>query len=171
MAQKSGLFVVQDKWKKIHSAISGLPQRDVLVGIPLEKTDRDPQPNEPAGITNAALGFIHNYGAPEQNIPERNFMESGIADVQPKVDRYLKQAAKAAMQGNLELTEKCLHAVGLTAQAGVRERIQTGPFEPLAASTLAARRRKGRTGEKPLLDTAQMRNAITYVVRTSKVVK
>jgi hypothetical protein len=38
-------------------------------------------------------------------------------------------------------------------------------FAPLAAATLAARRRKGRTGTKPLIDTGQLRRAITYVLR------
>jgi hypothetical protein len=31
--------------------------------------------------------------------------------------------------------------------------------------TLERRRAKGRTGTKPLIDTGQLRNAITYVLR------
>jgi hypothetical protein len=35
----------------------------------------------------------------------------------------------------------------------------------LAERTLAARKARGRTGEKPLIDTGQLRNAVTFVVQ------
>ncbi len=54
---------------------------------------------------------------------------------------------------------------GLMGQDAVRGKITSGPFVPLAPATLRARKAKGRTGEKPLIDTGQLRAAYTYVIR------
>jgi hypothetical protein len=54
---------------------------------------------------------------------------------------------------------------GLIAESSVRKKINEGPFEPLAPKTLQERKRRGRTGEKPLIDTGQLRNSVTYVIR------
>jgi hypothetical protein len=48
----------------------------------------------------------------------------------------------------------------LRAQAAVKNKVVTGPFEPNKPATIA---RKG--SDRPLIDTAQLLNSITYVVR------
>lgn len=153
--------MTKDKAKKVLSAITSLPHRDVLVGIPESNSGRDA--GEP--IANAALLWIHEHGAPEANIPARPSLLPGIRDAQPQITNYLKQAGQAALKGDTARVDRVLHAVGLTAVNSVRRKIQMGPFIPLAPATIAARQARGRTGTKPLLDTGQMRNAITYVLR------
>jgi hypothetical protein len=161
---KSGVFITKDKTKQILAGIAALPKKDVLVGIP---QDKGPRKNDEADndITNAQLGYIHNFGAPEANIPQREFLAPGIKDVQAKINEYFAQAGKAALAGNFATMDRALHAAGLAAKLGVQNKINNGPFLPLAPSTLAARLRRGRTGTVPLIDTAQLRNSITYVIR------
>lgn len=164
---KSGVFVTKDKTKAILAATKSLPDKDVLVGIPEDKSARtndDPTNN----LNNAQLGYIHNFGAPEANIPQREFLEPGIKNAQAQINNYFKQAGQAAASGDAGKLDRCLHAAGLAAKLGVQNKINEGPFLPLAPGTLAARRRRGRTGVKPLLDTAQLRNAINYVIREKK---
>ena len=60
------------------------------------------------------------------------------------------------------------HAAGLIAQNSVRRTLTTAAYRPLSERTLAERRARGRTGTKPLIDTGQYRNSITYVVRDGK---
>lgn len=138
----------------------------VLVGIPAETAFREPEPGEPPSpVNNAQLGFIHQFGSPAKNIPARPFLPEGVRDVQKPIAVALEDAARKTMAGKGASADQVLHKVGLIAQEGVKKRIKTGPFVSLHPQTLAARRRKGRKGTKPLIDTAQLLNSITYVVR------
>lgn len=132
-----------------------------MVGIPEEKNDR----NDDSGITNAEIGYIHENGAPEVGIPARPHLVPGVAKVQDKIEAGLANAGKLALEGKTEGVMRQLNAIGLIAQSSIRGLITAGLKPPLKPGTIAARRRRGRTGTKPLIDTGQYRNAITYVIR------
>lgn len=51
--------------------------------------------------------------------------------------------------------------------AAVRNQITEGSFAPLAERIPAARNARGRTSEKPPIDTSQMRNMLTYVITSA----
>lgn len=155
--------ITTDNVAKVLSSIQELAGKQVLVGIPASKAEREEGNTEP--INNAQLGYIHEYGAPASNIPARPFLIPGVARAQESINNHLQKAAKAAMSGNDEKVDTELNATGLIAQAGARNEINNGDFEALSPVTLAARRKRGRTGDKPLIDTGQLRNAITYVIR------
>jgi phage gpG-like protein len=153
--------ITTDNVAKVLASIQELAGKQVLVGIPATKAERED--GEP--INNAQLGYIHEYGAPASNIPARPFLIPGVAHAQESINNHLQKAAKAAMSGNDEKVDTELNATGLIAQAGARNEINNGNFEALSARTLADRRKRGRTGDKPLIDTGQLRNSITYVIR------
>lgn len=155
--------ITTDNVAKVLATIQGLAGKQVMVGIPASKATREDGDTEP--INNAQLGYIHEYGAPASNIPARPFLIPGVARAQENINDHLKKAAKAAMDGNEEKVDVELNATGLVAQAGARYEINYGDLAPLSERTLAARRKRGRTGTKPLIDTGQLRNAITYVIR------
>lgn len=155
--------ITTDNVAKVLASIQELAGKQVMVGIPASKAEREEGDTEP--INNAQLGYIHEYGAPASNIPARPFLIPGVAHAQESINNHLQKAAKAAMNGDDEKVDVELNATGLIAQAGARNEINSGAFEALSASTLAARRKRGRTGDKPLIDTGQLRNAITYVIR------
>jgi hypothetical protein len=159
-----------DRTANFGKALAALEKTDVLVGIPREKAAREPDPKtgKVPGINNAALGYIHNYGMPTKNIPARPFMEPGIKDVQGAISPRMGDAARAALTGRPDVVLRNLNAAGLVAQVGIQKKIRSGPFQPLKPATLAARRRRGRTGTKPLIDTSQLLQHISYVVRTAK---
>ena len=156
---KSGVTVTKDKTRDLFKAISELTKRDVLVGVPEDAPDRRGE-----GISNAALAYIHNFGAPAANIPARPFLYEGIDDAQGKIASQLGKGGKAALDGDSAGVNKALNSVGLVAQNAVRARINEGDFAPLAPSTIAARKRMGDDDPKPLVVSGQLRNAITYVV-------
>lgn len=61
--------------------------KEVLIGIPMSTTER------PDGeITNAELGYIHEYGAPEANIPARPFLIPGVESVKGKALELMKKS-------------------------------------------------------------------------------
>jgi hypothetical protein len=159
---KSGVTTVVDNVAKVLAGMNALATQRVMVGIPSTKADRR---EDGSPINNAQLGYIHENGAPEVNIPARPFLLPGVRADQAKIEEGLRAAANSAFDGKPEQLQRDLTRVGLIGQAAVRKKITDGPFEPLKPATLAARRRRGRTGTKPLIDTAQLRAAINFVIR------
>jgi phage gpG-like protein len=165
MSTKSGVKTTRDDVDRIMRSLKTLTGLDVLVGIPAENTERR-EKGEP--INNAILGYIHENGAPKANIPARPFLIPGVRNAKPKVIPHFKKATEAVLKGDLEGASRSLHAAGLIGQNEVRAVINSGPPPALSERTLAARRARGRTGDVPLIDTGQLRNSITYVLRTDK---
>ncbi|GAA7770973.1 hypothetical protein RN01_29825 [Cupriavidus sp. SHE] len=157
-------FMKVDRLKEVLQSISGLVDKQVLVGIPDSAPER--QDDEPIG--NAAIGYIQETGSPANNLPARPFLVPGVAAAEPKTLPKLQQAVEAALDGDLSRADKRMAGAGLEAQNSVRARINSGISPELKESTLANRRRRGRTGTVPLIDTGQLRNSITYVIRKRK---
>lgn len=155
---RTGLETLHDGLPDLLRRMAAVAQRDVLVGIPSGEQRDD-------GPTNAEIGYQNEFGSPANNIPARPHLIPGVAAVQDKAVARLTQAASAAATGRMSDAERHLHAAGLIAQNSVRRTLTTAAYRPLSERTLAERRARGRTGTKPLIDTGQYRNSITYVVR------
>lgn len=178
----------------IRAQLALLGVLEVLVGFPddSENSERTDASGSATGeITNAALGYIHDNGAPEANIPARPFMIPGIKAAQEEVADLLGKTARAVLRGGGESKiQDGLTQVGFKAANSIKRTINEGIPPPLADSTLRARLRGGRKNgagarkgalqeldarwdgqapstdyAKPLVDTGQMRNAVTYVIR------
>ena len=157
---KSGLTVRADKAQSILDALKTLADKDVLVGIPESKDERDD-----GDIGNAAIGYINENGSPALNIPARPHLKPGVRSVEQDYLPHLRAAAKKALEGNAEGAVTSLDRAGTVAANGVKRYITITGFTPLADATIANRLRRGRTGNKPLIDTGEYRRSITHVVR------
>ncbi len=152
----------------VFASVKELTKSQVLVGVPGANTPRNADEEEAKKgepINNATIGYIMEFGAPNANIPARPHLMPGISDAKDTIADQLKKGAQQALAGKAGAADIALNKVGLIASSAVKARITEGPFTPLAETTLRARRARGRTGEKPLLDTGQYRNAQTYVIR------
>lgn len=159
--------ITKDMTDQVLRAVQDMERKKLLVGIPsdraVRKDESDKQP-----INNAALGYIHENGSPVNNIPARPSLVPGVRAVKEKCADILQDAAGDAFTDKGAI-ERGLNACGLVAQASVRKTMTEGEgFEPLKAGTLAARKRKGFQGERPLIRTGQLRNSMTYVIRDKK---
>jgi len=155
--------VVRDQTRNALKALESLAEKRVLVGIPSSENNRTD--GEPIG--NAQLGFIHENGSPARNIPARPFLNPGVKKVEKQAAEILGKFAAVSFK-DPNAIEKGLNAVGLLAVSSVKATIKAGEgFDPLKEGTLAARRRKGAQGTKPLIRTGQLLNSITYVLRKS----
>lgn len=161
---KSGVHVVLDKVAETIDGIQRLTSTRVMVGVPGDKTDRD----DASPVTNADLAYIEENGSPEANIPQRKFMYPGLEAAQDKLTDKLEQVGNAALDGRPDAVDRGFNQVGLIGQSAIRKKITDGPFVPLKPSTLAARRARGRTGMKPLIDKGELRAAINYVIRKAE---
>jgi hypothetical protein len=173
------LTVKVDKMAEIVEAMNSLVKKAVLVGIPADNNER----NDDAPMDNATLGYLHETGSPAANIPARPFLLPGVANAQERFEPYLQKAADAALEGKPRRVDDHLASAGIIASQAAKTELTNGDHAPLAISTLRARARKGRKGAaqelasraagnapdnnnaRPLIDTGQMRNAITYVLR------
>lgn len=153
--------ITKDQVSATLKAIHMLVQQDVMVGVPMSNDDRP----DGAPITNAEIGYIQEFGAPAANIPARAHLVPGVEGAEKKIGVQLKKGAKAACEGDRNGVMDALEAAGFVGEMAVKAKITNVIPPPLASSTLAARRRRGRTGETPLLDTAEYRNSITHVIR------
>jgi hypothetical protein len=194
MATKGGSGVFRTDFnggpEMLIKALKGLASNEVLVGFPAATTDRREDPEDAASkdLTNAELGYIHDNGAPEANIPARPFMIPGIEAARSKLVRIARRTGLKTLEATnpAEVVDQGLHAMGLVAQSSIRQVINDGIDPPLADRTLRERARRGRKGAKeelenrakglpqgkelakPLIDTGQLRNAVNYVIRPRK---
>jgi phage gpG-like protein len=151
---------------ELHKKMASLIHKNVYVGIPGDAKKRD----EGDPVTNAQLGYIHEKGSPANNIPARPFLMPGVEDAGKKVSKILGESA-VNIKDN-ESVDIALNKAGLAASQSVKRRItQSIGIEGLKESTIKTReRRKSRRRSgamKPLIDTGQMLNSITYVTRDS----
>jgi len=176
-----GVQTTIDRVGQVLAGISALADRQVLVGIPASRGVR-----REGQITNAALGYIHEHGSPARGIPARPFLIPTVKALRSKVSEMLGLAGLYALAGEPDASARTLHGMGLMAVNAIRNRIDAGIPPPLADSTLRGRIRnrtsiKGAMAElkrrasgappgldlaKPLIATAQLRNSITYVIRS-----
>lgn len=183
MPQTTGVKIVLDKTANLIKAIAGIGSSRLMVGVPSEKNDR----GEP--INNATLAYIHENGAPAANIPARPFLKPTIDANKDEIAAALKRAAQQAFAGNTQAMNATLHRIGASTRDAVKTRIRSNIPPPLALSTVMNRiyRRKSKTYRKKriaqvkanvaagvapqtglfisLIDTGQLQNSITYVIR------
>lgn len=165
---RAKVTVTKDRTKQLAAKLKALVRDQVLVGIPSSTAGRELDPENPEPINNATIGYILENGSPAANIPARPHLKPGVANAGGTIaDRY-KKGAKALLDGKIDDPTIVHTAVGLIAENSVKALIEAGDFAPLSPRTLQARRARGRTSEKPLVDTGAYRNAITHVVRPKK---
>lgn len=157
MANK--LFVkVKENTKELLAMASGLMfvrRMDILVGIPEEANAGH------GAMDNASLLYLHENGSPGGKIPARPVLQTGIhtPEFQQQAQEMYRSAFIAAFSGNTPGAKAIYERIGIQGANFVKQQFGTiGP--PLSPVTIA---RKGSSAT--LIDTSQLRNAITYVVR------
>lgn len=183
---KTGLTIVHDHVAALDRAFNYIADTRVAVGIPSTRAGRENEDGQ--DINNAALGYIHENGAPEVGLPPRPHLIPGILRVQSQTEAGLRRAAEAAMDGDQPAAERSLNAVGLRAASSVKQVLREGVPPPIQDDTIRNRRfgrqtKSMRPGEKeelrrrasgqapamdlvkPLINSAQLLNSYTYVLR------
>ena len=161
--EKSG-----DAEQKIKDALQFLKDTPVYVGVPENKTVRRKEDGEKVAITNAELMFIHTNGSPRNNIPARPVIEPAIEDDKERISKMFKDAWQTMMNQGKDAAMKKLKLIGMRAQNVCRAWFVNpkNNWPPNSPATIAAKRAKGATKPRPLIDTGQLRRSIIYFVET-----
>jgi len=174
--------ITKDGLPALRRAVTAMTSKRVMIGIPEEGAERD----DGGDASNALIGYVLETGDPERNLPARPFLVPGVRSVEEQSVQRLRKAGQAALMGDAGIVDQILAAIGLSAEAAVKDKMDAGPFAPLADATLEARIRSKKTGDagaaqelanrragmapstdlaQPLIDTGDLQNHITYVIR------
>lgn len=107
-------------------------------------------------ISLAMIAATHEFGSPEQNIPERSFLRGGIRRGIPKFNKVNEDSLRKVVRGEMTCAG-ALDRLGVVAVGEVKREFVVGNFVPNKPATI---KRKGSS--RPLIDTAQLRQSITY---------
>lgn len=140
----------------LHDIIKSLSKKEVYIGIP-----EDEAPRGKGTVSNAELMFIHTNGSPLRNIPARPSIEPSIKKNKNEISEQIQIAIKLTLEGKAQEAEQQLERVGDFASGKAREYF-TDPDNGWAPNSLQTKKNKG--SDKPLIDTAELRKSITYVV-------
>lgn len=152
------------------SEIEKLARGTIYVGFP-ESAKND------EGLTIAKYARWNNYGTfmHDENgnktgsIPPRPFFTEGFFFQKYKEERarLAKHLLKQISNGKIS-AGVAAETIGIKAVSQVRDSISTGPWAPNAPSTMARKLKKSKGKKanliKPLIDTGDMINAVTYLV-------
>lgn len=149
-------------WRKLRLLVKEIDVMHVRVGL------LGSGASEPNGdLTNAEVGAIHEYGAPDVGIPERSWLRSTFRSRRAELVQMQAAACRGVLSGKVP-PRRALGLIGAWAAGACRDQIiKYGSFlfQPLAASTIASKAARGLPNPTaPLVATGQMARAITYVV-------
>ena len=177
------------------AVVKELAQMDVLIGIPQSESSREDSGtitnaelafihthgirkqsmrqemqvamDQGRAYSQAYNMYIAAHGSPLWLSPPRPIIEPAIADKDnnKRIIKHMKDAATAAFDGDRESMKQALNRAGMAGQNAARDWFENprNNWPPNSADTINA---KG--SDRPLVDTGELRKAITYVVRRKK---
>ena len=126
----------------------------VYIGVPASKNGM-----HEGGINMATLLALHVLGAPSRGIPQRDPLRPPLIANAQRYSDLLALGLKNALSDGTD-PKLVYEKIGIVATNDVYDYFVTGNFKPLNQKTID---RKGSS--KPLIDSEELRGAITYEVR------
>jgi ABC-type Zn uptake system ZnuABC Zn-binding protein ZnuA len=107
----------------------------------------------------ARIGVIHEYGAPEANIPQRSFIRSTIDENRNEYISLLEKFSEKILEGKITI-KQVLNILALKLASDIKKKITKIRRPKNAKATI---KRKGVNN--PLIHFGYMRNAVESIVR------
>ncbi|MEK2481916.1 hypothetical protein AB7321_12615 [Providencia rettgeri] len=139
--------------KALEARIRAIGQKKVVVGVPAATNGKRDD-----GLSNATIAAAHEFGVPG-HIPERSFLRSTLNENKDNASRLLAKELKADIELG-EFSDRPFAIVGEKLAGEVKRKIQAGINPPLDPKTV-----KRKKSSKPLIDTGNLLQSITYEVR------
>lgn len=149
---------------KYANQLKELSNSEVVVGIPQDKNKEHSSTKNNGSSTVAEVGATHEYGVPQAGIAQRSFLRVPLSTNSDKIFKSLEKNLKFSKIN----TKKALGKLGAMGMSIVLEAFKTegeGNWKSLSDSTREARK-KGGGGAKILSDTGQLKQSITFEVRS-----
>ena len=127
----------------------------VYIGVPSSKNHI----HKDSRINMATLLAIHVLGAPTRGIPQRDPLRPPLIANAQRYSDLLAIGLKNALSDGTD-PKLIYEKIGIVATNDVKDYFITGNFKALSEKTI-----KAKGSSKPLLDTGELRNSISYEVR------
>lgn len=162
----AGRYEGDGKWKELLKVVEAAGERSVKVGVLASKGGdavHVSADGESDGLTLLELAVIHELGSEAANIPERSFIRLTIAALEEEIGEVMAKLARAVVEKGMPI-DQALNILGAYIATEIKKTISGGGlvtplWEELKPATIA---RKG--SDRPLVDTGQLLNAITWEV-------
>lgn len=109
-------------------------------------------------ITLSELGEIHEFGL---GVPQRSWLGDWFDENQPRLVKQISGVAKAVLKGKVDSLQNGFEQLGSLYVGEIQKRIAQRIDPPLSEYTI-----KKKGSSVPLIDTEQLRSAITFKVTT-----
>ena len=126
----------------------------VYIGVPASKNGM-----HEGGINMATLLAIHVLGAPSRGIPQRDPLRPPLIANAQRYSDLLAIGLKNALANGTD-PKLVYEKIGIVATNDVKDYFITGNFKALSEKTI-----KAKGSSKPLIDSGELRNSISYEVR------
>lgn len=176
--------------RELRKQLKALAKKEVLVGIPAENSTREHSSEinnaellyiQSHGVRSASMRkemqgnldsgmkyskahelYLQSHGSPMYHVPPRPVLEPAIASQKETIGKLIGAASKNALEGKPAQCEANLNKAGMVAVSATRGWFENpaNGWPPNAPYTI-----KKKGSSQPLIDTGEMRKAITYVVR------
>ncbi len=144
--------------KAIEAKLKEISESQILIGIPKEAM----QTKDGKTFYLADIARVNNFGSKSRNIPARPFGTTLMPRFGKKIADFYKKEIATVLKGKRKL-KAALNRIGFVAAGYMKQNLSTGKWKPNAPITI-----KMKGSAKPLIDTGQMRQAITWVIRKKK---
>jgi hypothetical protein len=147
--------------------LKGLHNKGIRVGLPEGKVYRERDEKgklkmlakKAKRIMIAMIGAVHEFGSPTQGIPARPWLRPGVKSGTPDYVRLNRRNLLRIIDGSMSI-DIAFKQLGAMAVGKVQNYLRdSSHFQALKQSTIDA---KGSS--KPLIDTGQMMQSVTYEV-------
>ena len=167
-----------NKEKELLEKIQRIAEIGIYVGIP-----EDNAPRKKGQMNNATLLYLHTNGSELRNLPARPLIEPALKANDEKIAEDLSEISRRLLAGNYQSALSMMKITGQDAVNMITDWFEdpANGWEPNQPSTVKAKIRKrfkskkkrkeayeeyeaGAPVDQVLVDTGQMRKAITYVL-------
>jgi hypothetical protein len=153
-----GKVIVRDRGlTKIIENMASFDGKAVAVGI--QGPEAGAIEHEESDLSNVELGVIHEFGAPAVGIPERSFIRAPFDASVRELTALMGKAARVVYDVRTASEDRVLGLVGEKVVSIFQNAMNRGIPPELKPATVA---RKGSS--KPLIDTAQLKQSITWKI-------
>jgi len=153
-------------WKRLLALARGkFPV--VAIGVQGEEAEQTVDGN--GEITMVVLAGVHEFGSTDGRIPVRSFIRNTVDSRRVEYAQLRKRLAALIVSGKLD-HKRALGLLGEKVTSHIKGAMEAGLKPDLAPATIARRiqgqaEADGSRVFKPLIDTGQLKNSITYQVR------
>ena len=149
-------------YKRILNSLSELAAKPYVKVGALQKSGN----HDDSDITIAELLTIHEFGAPQANIPERAPIRKTLDQKKSDITQLQEKVYKQVIDGKTTV-ENGLELMGQDLKRKIQDTIRSGLTPPWAESTLQerlSRTSKPIIANTPLIDSGQLLRSIDYEV-------